>query len=1288
MSELREEILGAGINKKKVIGILLIAVLLISVFAYSVLFFSYLFGSQRPSPNEEYHDEYEDVLKVMPPLPLDILSELMEYFLANPEDLLDFMDALDLEDLADLEDFAGDFSDVIEDMIDADIDDFDISDFSQALLPLLGAAGALLLSEKEVFRVYDYDSLIDMQDVLWKYESFDEYNESEWLSNAATEVIDFVPLSDYYSQYSTLDLLQLKMEISPNAGPTSMVLPSLFPYPYVMEDSMSATNLVPDSPILNKDEFNCSLIGLDFSSADSVNLTFELFGKNLPTEQEISSSAVLVTNPSAEYSSLRNQFTQLPPTVTDYINSHPYFKNHYDALDLIINSNDNDYEIATKIKNYLQTNFIFSWDAVMNDPAGDTEDIVEWFSEHEEGLYAEFTSAFCVFARTFGVANRFVDGYRSVSMGQIDEIYDSQEGKDAILIKYKHLYNWAEVFIPTDITGNGYWIQFDIEPESASQGQFTLTLNSNFSAGFRGGVANLTATLSSPESSVVNRTIKFTDLTSGGTTIGQVLTDPNGQASILVNINNSQVVGPHPILASFSNLASDSTYYVVYGDIEVNLLSVNPTLVNRSISNSTTIQGYVMDPIANQRVENATIELVLLDLGTNNKIANPFDTIYTDTDSNGNFNEMVNVDPSVIRGVYEIRVDFNGSWNGVDLTFGAMSNSSDRIEFNVTGDFTYRVLFSINGTPTEYPFGPNIDNIEVVKRFQLLNFSVTLLDDVSKTPVSGENVEFYDYTNGNVFIGSNITDSSGNAWITYYIGPSNKSGPTLVYAQCDRYSNYSYYIVNESIGIDVISPVNPYNIDIAFFPYPTFNVQCELIDIFDNTIDYSQIDVKMNNSVGDTTSYLTTPHDVNPTPLSTNFFNFDRTVNFGTPIDNYTIKIEFNGNFNFSSYPYSTTFNLGYLYNSTDIQRQLRVFDSSNVLVYLVVDGNSTRSIYNDAYKPGRYKPGEFVNFTVWVNQSDNYAPPGSIVRIKDAYTNTVLDSITFALIDNGYHEFIIDSNNPPLSAVPLHSGLHYIEVEYEYNSIANIYNSTYIIINGTVNTGPVASTDYVIKRNSGSFTVSGTVTNGTYLKGLQVEIILLDKNSNDVSSYLNLIDPNMKVINDADGTYSFTNQISLTCPQGVYNVSIKLTGRIQHTDGLLSINVLNPYMISSNNSLLQLDINAGTVIIQDGYHSVLEDDAPTEWINGDTLYVYGNLTWDNGTEITDMIINVTIWYDGNVIAFNDIVQTDSVTGEFNVSLVVDLNWPRYRSDTAIFVEFDSIYNGFSYVEDYIIEFV
>ncbi|KKM71453.1 hypothetical protein LCGC14_1430460 [marine sediment metagenome] len=1284
MSELREEILGAGVNKKKVIAVVLVAVLLTSFFSYSVFFISALFGSQRPSPNKEYKETpYEEVETILPPLPLDILLELLSFFADNPELLADFLDVLDLED----------FADVMEEMLDGDIDNFDIGDFSQALLPILGAAGALLLGEQDIFRVYnlsldtldDIDLLDNMQDFLWKYESFDEYNEHEWVSTAATEVIDFTLYSEYFSEYSTLDLLKIKRAISPTVGLNKMVLGSLFPYPYILEDSLSASNLVPGSPILNKDEFNNSLIDLDFSTEDSVNLTYELFQTNLPSEQDINNSVVVVTNPSAEYLSLESRFTQLPPTIDDYKNTHPNFKSHYDALDLIINDDDNVFIKANKIKSYLQTNFIFSWDAVMNDPPGDTEDIVEWFCEQGEGLYAEFATAFNVFARAFNIPSRFVDGYRTKAQNlltgnyEVDKITDSQEGYHAVLIKYKHLYNWAEIFVPTNITGNGYWVQFDIEPESAGTGSFTLNLNSNITGGFRGQDANFTAVLSSPESSVADRTIIFVDLTSG-TTVGQAQTDQNGQASVIVNITNSQVVGPHIIRASFQSLANDITPFMVYGDIVVNLASVNPTIVNRSISDRTSIQGYVNDPVANQRVENATVEFVLLNKGTNNRITNAFNITYTETNSTGYFDTVVNVNSSVIVGSYEVRVDFNGSWGGLPLALGYMSNSSNRIELNITEEIPpipYMLLFSINGTPTDYNYAAlNVNNLWVVKRGQQLNLSITLINEGTMNPVSGENVYFYDYTNGNSPIGSDMTDINGNASISYYIGPNNKSGPTLVYAQFNSYSNYSYYIVNESISVNINNYSSPLQVDVSGSQELNFNIICNLTDSNGNPIGYSDLDLKMNRSSTDFTGYLT-PAPANPVsdPSGSSVFNFYRGVNSSTPVNNYTLRLEFNGSFDFSSYPYSATFtNLPDFYNLTEITRELRVYDYNDVQIYFFVNGSATREVYDDSNKPKRFSPGDDVNFTAYVNISSKAPISGENLTIWDDYSNTMLDNYTFPGVYNN-HSFIINTTG-------FHAGIHRIRIQIENYPT---WNTTFIIINETV-TIKVNPTLPKRIRNSENLTVSGYVVNETTgLRGLLVSLQLFNSTGGNYSQYL-IIDSRFYTTEN-NGYFEFViNLISITCPQGNYSLRIDFNGSISLA-GTPRIGPIQNYMINTNSSLIALNITAGTNITLDGYHTKLGLN-PTMWYNTDILYVYGNLTWDNETTpITDMFINVTIReLDGTVIAFNDTVQTDSITGDFNISLVVDSNWPAFRSDTEIWIEFNSINNGLLYVEDFILK--
>ncbi|MHA2128650.1 MAG: transglutaminase-like domain-containing protein, partial [Promethearchaeota archaeon] len=1204
MSELREEILGAGINKKRLIGVALVAALLVAMFAYSVVFISFLFGSRRPLPSENYDDTpFEPADLVVPPLPLDILTELLDFFLNNPDELLKLASLIDPDD----------FADVLSDMIDADIDDFDIGNFSQALLPLLGAAGALLLSEREVFRVYDYDSVFDIQNNLWKLECFDEFNEYEWLSTAATAVTSFTTLSDYYSHYSSEDILELKIPISPeNPGQFSMVIPSLFPYPHIMEDTVSSPNLDPSSPILIKDDFNSSIINLNYNAGGSVNLTYDLFGESLPTEQDITASAVIVTNPSPEYLNISTQFTQLPPTINDYINSHPFFESHYNNLKLIIDPvNDNDYDIANKIKSYLQNNFIFGWDAVLNDPPGDTEDVVEWFCEKGEGLFAEFASAFVVFARAFNVSSRFVDGYRTQFNGQVDEVYDNIEGKNAVQIKYKHLYNWAEVYIPTDITGRGNWIQFDIDPEQSGQGQFDLNLNSNFTAGFRGEVANLTAILSSPTgASIVNRTISFVDVTYGMTVIGQELTDQNGQATFLLNINNSQVVGPHVIAASFYNLASDNASYIVYGNINVNLTSVNPPIINRSISNSTFIQGNVFDPNAKQGVDFATVEFLLFDSGTNNKIANPFDIIYTNTDSAGNFDTVINVDPSVLKGGYDVRVDFNGSWGGIPLAFGIMSNSSSRIPINVTEEGLFTLLFSINGTPTDYPFSPIIGNLINVNRFQDLNLSVTLIDTVTKLPVSGEVVEFYDYSNGNVLIGTDVTNSFGNASFLYNIGPTNKSGPTLVYAKVGINKNYSYYIVNEPIWINIISFSDPLEVDLAGVGPSQFNIQCNLIDAFANPISFSPLILRMNRSFTDYTGFLIPGIPVTPVTPGSNFYNFNRGVLASTPINNYTLRLEFSGIFDFSSYPYAATFNLPAFNNTIEVPRQVRIYDNNDIQIYFYIEGNPTRVFYDNFNPPQKYNPGDTANFTVNVVHGGTNPAFGTNITIWDEFTNTLLDTHVF-LGGYGYWEFYI-------STFSFDSGIHKIRVQFEdFPTI----NTTFIIINKSVNfnLNPIPGK---IIRNSDSLTVSGDVfDSGIGLRGLRVSLQLLNNTGGNVSQYLIGSSVDFTAPN---GYFQFDiSSISIGCPQGSYFVRVDFNGSI-FLPGIPGINFIPNFMINTSSSLFQLNITAGTNLNQDGFHTKSGLN-PSQWINDDVLYVYGSLNWDNGTALANMVINVTI---------------------------------------------------------------
>ncbi|MFW9876360.1 MAG: transglutaminase domain-containing protein, partial [Candidatus Thorarchaeota archaeon] len=928
----------------------------------------------------------------------------------------------------------------------------------------------------------------------------------------------------------------------------------------------------------------------------------------------------------------------------------------------IIKDNDNAFVVANKIRNYLQSNFSIGYADLINDPPADSEDIVEWFSEHEEGIWSDFASAFCAFTRAFNVSSRFIDGFNSWG---ITEGYDIDEGKNYFAIKYLNIYNWAEIYVPTSISGEGVWVQMDIIGESYGEGgnpmaNYNLEVYSNFTAGYRGQLANLTAILNSDTGSVNNKTIIFTDLSSG-LPLGEVYTDSNGTASIIVNIGNSFVVGPHVIMASYQ-LTNNITSFNVYGDIEVNLINVNPPAINRSISNSTEIQGYVYDPIAKQPVINATVEFVLLQKGTENKIGLPFDIGDTNTDSNGNFSETVNVNPWVPRGQYEVRVDFNGSWNGFPIAGGIMNDSSNRIGFNITEDITLNLLFYINNFETYFFEAP------IVPRYSTLALKAIVLNQTGD-PMPGEVVEFYDYSS-NSYIGSNTTNINGITTYNYYID-NNVAGPNLLYVRSGSQINGSYFILDAPININL--DVWPQNREISKTGTfdRTFFIHGYLNDTQNSKpIKAAEISIHLfegsteifNSFILESGSYLTNQYGEIFAEFSVNSF-----VNTG----NYTLELWYNGTFHhLLPIPYS--FYLSYINNfsiAAYADFQLRVYDPDEVTIIFKIEGNHRSLLYYDGNTPETYSRGDLATFEVNINQSAAPAPEGSIVRLRDVYTDTYLATYNFTASDNGHHVFTINTSSPLL-----HSGLHYIEVEYENNTIIYPYNSTYIIIDEIVSISGI-SNDYTLLRDNDIFTISGTVSDAGYdLRGLQVEIILLDSSLSDVSLKFNLFDPKTQFIDDS-GDYSFSGTILQSCLQGQYYILVNFTGRIQHSDGILFISLLNPYMVSSNSSLITIDITAGTQLTDLAY-SLRYNPLNDFWVDGDTLYVWGTLKWDNNSAIAGIRINVTIINEttGTIIAYNDTEFTDG-SGGFNVSIFIDENdpWPSLKSDVEIKISFNPI---------------
>ena len=189
----------------------------------------------------------------------------------------------------------------------------------------------------------------------------------------------------------------------------------------------------------------------------------------------------------------------------------------------------------------------------------------------------------------------------------------------------------------------------------------------------------------------------------------------------------------------------------------------------------------------------------------------------------------------------------------------------------------------------------------------------------------------------------------------------------------------------------------------------------------------------------------------------------------------------------------------------------------------------------------------------------------------------------------------------------------------------------------------------------SGGFTVSGTVQEGgELLRGLRVNLILLDSTFSDVSGYLV---GSQTITIDNTGYYQFDNSIDINCPQGQYYINVSFTGGID-APGIW----MTDYMIHNSSLLIPIDIMAGVYVSGGNYETKY---VPDDWYFGDECYVYGYLYWDNGTAMVDMEINITI-RDGNGDILATQLNSTDAFGFFNMTFSVG-NWP---DNTEVWIYF------------------
>jgi hypothetical protein len=1125
MPDLREEILGSGINKKRIIGIAIVTILLIAIFAFSTVFISFLFGTQRIYPSREKAETpYEDADLILPDYPFD-------------EDFW--------QDLLDQVDDPASLLDMLSEMFDGDIDDLDLGNFSQGLLDLLYSGAG----EIEVFRVYDYISFSNMSEVLWKFECFDEYTGEGWTSNAGENLYDFYLYGDYlYNFFPDPELLMLKMPISPEIGSNSMVLPTLFPTPFVIDGSISAPNLDPSPPQLYKDDHNCTTIDLSFSTNEDTNMTFNMFGfyNHLPSPIELNNTAV-----KASYTPLyiQNKYLQLPPTITLYKQNHPYFDSHFNILNGMINPNDNAFWVANKIRNYLQTQFSFPLSPDDYNPAPDGTDVVEWFCETEQGLWSDFASAFCAFARAFDISCRFVDGFNSF---MIEEFLDNDEGKLGFAVKYKNLYNWAEIYVPTDLSGNGEWVQFDIFDSFGGGGSpiiggnYNITVSTNQTTYIRPDTADITAVVSSNTDPINNLTITFRDYTTGRI-LGQDNTDLSGIASIQTDFDSSELVGPHLIEARYDFFTSSYNLTTILGDISIALTGVNPGELNVSDlqPDTTNIVGYTYDPSNGERVEGPELNIRLFEKGNSIEIPGAFDPSAINTTNNGIFDDYLDL-IYTSAGNYEIRADLNGSWY-IDTPLGKypysllsfifqvpyiyFTNSSNRLEFNITKDLD--VWFSINGVPSTYPNTP--PNYPIVSRYQDLTLSAKVVS-VTSGPISNRRVYFHDYSRGDLLLGSDISDANGFASIIYHVGDYCVAGPNLLYARVGLQQNYSYFILDEIPTINILSGPTPRIINRTGAGDTQFNVIGEIFDSTNNSlpISYSKISLILLKNGVNYSSYLV-PFNIYPYQTgSTGYFDLNFGVAPNTPPGNYSLRLDFNGTITLSTYPYSYQFSLPFISTSIYFVNELQIDAPATLDFNFWINGTTSDDVYSPIIDRNSY-----LNLTADIKYDGIPIANGEWVYFFDVTDNIPIGSAQTTL---GRAEVIYSTNESTTA------GPHLI-----YATWNGKFNYSYFILNAPVELNLDLCPEPAVVNRSGTigrnFAIHGYLVdrnNGNPIKYGEINIFMYD-GITEVTFYLNLESGSLQL--GTSGEIDLIYSVSSSTPVKNYTLIVEFNGIFIYTD-------------------------------------------------------------------------------------------------------------------------------------------
>jgi len=1167
------------------------------------------------------------------------------------------------------------------DLMGGNLDNLDPS----LLADLLGADPEALATV--MFRVYDYLPGEDFPSWLFRYSVYDSFAGDDWSKTEPAKLPGVYQNNRVPPDVTPEYRLRIPLgTITPNEE-YSVTVPCVSPDTSIQQNTVTAQNPSLDWNSVQMpyvDEYGMKYLKPIFTTSSSQNISLHTWGFKR-AGGSLYYNVTTRSTPSIISASIRSRYLTFPggASASVYAASRPNFAAVVAAVQTRMNTNPsaNLFVKANMIRNYIQESFAC-------DPytASQAADIVEDACAKRVGDYYAIASTYIMLARYFEIPARFVMGYSGNYAGETSDPTGnpSYSGPaNTVEMKLLNMYTWAETFMPVQDDGTGDWVSMDVVQESFEDGVSDGnpvgeplpedTVMRMFVNGTELGGATFTS-IDRPiiGSVTVNITVNVTVAGiaySGPVTLYDlleeqmlgVITATNGRGEFLWNINTTVLAGGHGIRGTAGSLMN-FTGVGVRGPLNLEFVDRFPAIIDKtSAYQDLRVLGYLEDTTytgtrPNNRIPKANITVTL------DSNPNQFTPGTVLTNETGEFARNITLNPSVVQGLYTLRLTFPGMFTftipgaGLVSAFvdGMYTESPTTKSLNVIDPNQVDFSLYLNGTP-------NSVYDTIYNPGHTINATVQIR--VAGSAVVGRYVNFAIMDNRGSgspsSMGSSTTNGEGWANVTWSGLNALYTGPAVVRAQFDkgggdiRYA-YAFCFINRSINL-YLSSISP-DANIIIPGDRSLGFTAHMNDTNKNPVLGAQVMAIIYDKAVNPSYYFTVSPNAQLTDSSGNAVWSAQVLGSDGALGFYDLRCNFYGGYNFNSHPWwaQSGLNPGFrtvwqAATNNSNMREIVITDSSGITMCdLWVNDIRIAPSYSET-NIQVFNTGATIKFTARCRTSGFI--PGQAVRFYDETQGSPLLLGTNTTDVNGfaYLYCTVQADNI--------TGPHEITMTYDPGTGFTRSNYTVVYIRDpTISFSGIYVNQPKIVRGITTVQVFGALKDsgsggGQGVYKAKVNLKLFDINNVEKVGYINGM---TTAITDKQGNFSFSISLSSSLLQGAYRFRVDNDDRVTSAYSfthcptyLTAIGGVAAYSYSD------VTVNA-TVSISEMFYT-----PETTWAGG-TITVNGTFRWDNYTALqTDYAgsIWVIVTDAGNPNTVLYTVPMGSIDGNGYVQTSVPVNW-------------------------------